>query len=165
MSWPWTIVGLVALLRLGELIYSRRNTARLLARGGYEVGGDLYPLIVGLHACWLVSIVLFVPADRLPSIFWLAVFVVLQIFRLWVIVSLGPYWTTRVVTLPGAPLVKSGPYRWLRHPNYLVVFLEIAVLPLVFGAWPIALVFSVLNAALLFHRIRVEERAVADRRA
>jgi methyltransferase len=95
---------------------------------------------------------------------WLALFVVLQVLRLWVVLSLGRWWTTRVISLPGAPLVRRGPYRWLRHPNYLVVAGEIAVLPLVFAAWRLALVFSLLNAALLAWRIAVEERALAARR-
>jgi methyltransferase len=89
----------------------------------------------------------------------------LQAARLWVLASLGRFWTTRIVILPGAPLVRRGPYRYLRHPNYLVVAAEIAVLPLVFGAWGIALVFSLLNLVLLIQRIRVEDAALAPRRA
>ncbi len=98
-------------------------------------------------------------------VFWplLAVFALLQAARLWVIASLGRYWTTRIITLPGAPIVRRGPYRWLRHPNYAIVAAEIAVLPLAFGAWPIAVVFSGLNALLLRHRIRLEEQALAPR--
>jgi len=91
-------------------------------------------------------------------------FAVLQLARLWVLVSMGRYWTTRVLTLPGAPLVRRGPYRWVRHPNYLIVVGEIAVLPLIFGAWQIALVFSVANAILLAWRIRIEDAALAPRR-
>ena len=93
----------------------------------------------------------------------LAVFLVLQLGRLWVISTLGPYWTTRIITLPGAPLVKRGPFRLVRHPNYLVVACEIAVLPLAFGAWRIAVVFSILSAMLTLYRIRLEDAALAAR--
>ena len=164
MSWLWLILCSVALLRLGELFHAKQNTAKLLARGGYETGAGPYPAIVALHAAWLASMFVLVPRDAEPYWILIAFFVLLQAARLWVIASLGPYWTTRVITVPGAPLVRRGPYRWFRHPNYLVVILEIAVLPLAFGAWGIALLFSVLNAALLVHRIRVEERALAARR-
>jgi methyltransferase len=158
------IVGLVALQRLGELVLATRNTRALLSRGGVEHGAGHYPLIVLLHAAWLLALLFLVPADAPLSWFWLAVFVVLQGLRAWVVASLGPYWTTRIITLPDAPLVRRGPYRLLRHPNYVVVAAEIVVLPLVFGAWPIALVFSVLNAVMLAWRIRTEEQALAPRR-
>ena len=91
----------------------------------------------------------------------LGLFLVLQAGRIWVMASLGPRWTTRIIVKRGAPPVQGGPYRYLRHPNYWVVAGEIAVLPLVFGAWEIATVFSVFNAGLLVHRIRVEEAALA----
>jgi methyltransferase len=95
----------------------------------------------------------------------LTLFTLLQAARLWVIASLGRYWTTRIISVPDAPLVGRGPYRWLRHPNYLVVAGEIAVLPLAFGAWRIALLFSALNGLLLWHRILLEDAALAPRRA
>jgi methyltransferase len=157
------IVALVAAERIAELIRARRNTRALLARGAIEVGAGHYPLLVLLHGAWLAALLYFVPADRAPSWSWLGVFVLLQGLRLWVLASLGLYWTTRIITLPGAPLVRRGPYRFLRHPNYVVVVAEIAVLPLTFGAWRIALVFSALNLALLAWRIRVEQQALAPR--
>ena len=163
MSWVAAIVALVALERVAELAHARRNTRALLARAGVEVGAGHYPLLVLLHAAWLAALLHFVPADRAPSWAWLGIFVLLQALRLWVLASLGPYWTTRIITLPGAPLVRHGPYRFLRHPNYVVVVAEIAVLPLAFGAWRIALVFSALNLALLAWRIRVEQQALAPR--
>jgi methyltransferase len=158
------IVGLVALQRLGELVYDRRNTRALLARGAIEVGRGHYPLFVLLHASWLVAIVALLPPS--PSIHWPAVVVLvfLQALRLWVIATLGPYWTTRIITLPGAPLARDGPYRFMRHPNYAVVVGEIAVLPLVFGQVGVAIVYSVLNAALLWWRIRIEDQALRTRR-
>ncbi|MBV9836126.1 MAG: hypothetical protein JO055_17035 [Alphaproteobacteria bacterium] len=158
------IIGLMVVQRLGEVIYSRHTTRALLAKGAVEAGQAHYPLFVVLHTAWLVAIVLMLPAT--PSIYWpgVALLVVLQGLRLWVIVTLGPYWTTRILSLPGAPLVRSGPYRLLRHPNYAVVVVEIAVLPLVFGQVGVAIVFSVLNAALLWWRIRVEDEALRTRR-
>jgi len=164
MSVLWIVLILVAVQRLAELVYARRNTRRLLAEGAYESGAGHYPLLVGLHALWLVSLALFVPADRAPDWALLAVFVLLQGLRVWVLASLGRFWTARVITLPGAPLVRRGPYRWFRHPNYLVVAGEILVLPLAFGAWEIAVIFSLANAAILTLRVRCEERALSPRR-
>ncbi len=165
MPVPWIFIALVALLRLAELIHARRNTARLMARGGIEHGRGHYPVIVALHAGWLTALAVLVPPDTPVQWPWLALFIGLQGVRVWVIASLGPYWTTRVITLPGAPLVRRGPYRFLRHPNYCVVAAEIAVLPLAFGAWHIALGFSILNALVLAWRIQVEQAALAPRTA
>jgi methyltransferase len=158
------VLGLVALQRLIELPYARRNAQKLLARGGREYGEGHYPLFVILHAAWLVSMAVFLPPAL--SIHWGAflAYVLLQGFRIWVIATLGPYWTTRIITVPGAPLIRRGPYRYLRHPNYLLVVGEIALLPLVFGEVEIAIVFSILNFALLFWRIRIEDRALQPRR-
>lgn len=162
-GWPQAIVVLVAAQRLGELLLARRNTARLLAAGAREAGAGHYPLFVALHAGWLAVLFLATPADAPLHGPLLALFVLLQAGRLWVIASLGRYWTTRVVTLPGAPLVRRGPYRWVRHPNYLIVAGELAVLPLAFGEVAIAALVTLLNLPLTWHRIRVEERALAPR--
>lgn len=149
------ILVLVTVQRLGELVLARRNTARLLAQGGVETGAGHYPLIVGLHAAWLIG--LFVVAwDRPVNWFWMGVFVLLQLARVWVIASLGGRWTTRIVTVPGETLVRRGPYRVVSHPNYMVVAAEIAVLPLAFGLFAYAVVFSILNAVVLAIRIRAE---------
>lgn len=165
----WTplavVLALVAAQRLIELVIAKRNTARLLARGGREVGAAHYPLFIVLHASWLVAIGLTTPAFRQPDWGLIAVFAALQLARIWVVATLGPYWTTRIITLDGAPLVRRGPFRLVRHPNYWVVCAEIAVLPLAFGNWPVALIWSALNAALLSHRIRVETTALQVRRA
>ncbi|HVU20268.1 MAG TPA: isoprenylcysteine carboxylmethyltransferase family protein, partial [Rhizomicrobium sp.] len=150
--------------RLSELVYAERNTKALLARGAVEVGRAHYPLIVLLHAAWLIAIVALLPSDPPVNFILLGVFVVLQALRVWVLATLGPYWTTRIITLPGAPLVRRGPYRLLRHPNYTVVVGEIAVLPLAFGEIWVAVVFTVLNAAMLAWRIRQENEALAVRR-
>jgi methyltransferase len=157
------VVLLVALQRLAELVHARRNTKRLLAKGGIEHGARHYPLFVLLHGGWVIAVLL-VADPKVPlNAPLLALFVALQLARLWVIASLGRYWTTRIITIPGAALVRRGPYRFLRHPNYAIVAAEIAVLPLIFGEWALALVFSALNLALLHHRIRVENAALAER--
>ena len=165
MSTAILIVLLVALERAAELVYARRNTKRLLDEGGIEWGAGHYPFLVALHAGWLLAILVLADADQPLDMSLLIVFLALQGARLWVIMTLGRYWTTRIITLPGVPLVRRGPYRYLRHPNYAIVVAEIAVLPLVFGAWRVALVFSLLNLALLRHRIRVENQALAERPA
>ena len=156
------ILGLVTLQRLGELILARRNTDRLRAHGAYEVAAGHYPLIVALHAAWLAGLWYFVLSGSADSVSWawLGVFVILQALRVWVIATLGPRWTTRIMVLPGASLVAGGPYRFVSHPNYCVVAAEILVLPLVFGLIGYGLVFSVLNAAILWIRIRAEEAAL-----
>ncbi|MGO4127822.1 isoprenylcysteine carboxyl methyltransferase family protein [Inquilinus sp. YAF38] len=163
LGWAQGVALLVAAQRLGELVYARRNESRLRARGAVESGARHYPLFILLHGAWLLAVFLLVPADRDPTWPLLALFVLLQAARVWVVATLGPYWTTRVLSLPGAPLVRRGPYRWVRHPNYLIVTAEIAVLPLAFGAWWIAIAFSLANALLLYHRIGVEEGALAGR--
>jgi methyltransferase len=157
------LVALIVLQRLVELVIARINTRNLVAAGGIEHGTGHYPLMVALHVAWLASLVVFVPADAVLDPLLFVLFLLLQAGRVWVIASLGRYWTTRVITVPGARLVKRGPYRWLRHPNYLVVVGEIAVVPLIAGAWEIALAFSAANAVLLWHRIRVENATLAAR--
>lgn len=163
-GWPQTIVLAVALQRVAELLYSNRNMARLLADGGVEHGAGHYPLFFLIQGSWLAALMTLTPADA--PIRWvpLTLFVALQALRIWVIVALGRYWTTRIVTVADAPLVTGGPYRWLRHPNYAVVAAEIVVLPLVFGQWWIALIAGAATGLLLRHRIAVEESALADRR-
>ena len=159
----WTL-GAVALQRLIELVHARSNTARLRRLGAVEADAEGYPFYVLLHAGWLASLAAFVPAATTPYWPLIGLFALLQLGRIWVIVSLGRYWTTRIMTLPDAPLVRAGPFRHLRHPNYLLVVAEIAVLPLAFGAVAIAATFSALNAVLIARRVRIEERVLAPRR-
>lgn len=150
--------------RLLELVVARRNTALLMARGAHEAGAGHYPVMIALHVAWLVAILAWVMfASPEVNTFFFVLYVVLQAFRFWVMASLGPYWTTRIITLPGAPLVKNGPYRFMRHPNYVLVVLEIILLPAVIGAWAIAVVFTVLNAAMLWVRISAENAALSER--
>lgn len=158
------ILAAVTAQRLVELAIARRNTARLRARGAVEVASGHYPLIVGLHAAWIAGLWAF-GWDRPPSLAWLAAYLGLQVLRVWVMASLGERWTTRVLILPGEPLVRRGPYRFFSHPNYLVVAGEIAVLPMVFGMGLYALAFSLLNAAVLWIRIRAENAALASSRS
>jgi methyltransferase len=163
MSVLWIVLALVAIQRVIELIFAQRNTTRLLERGGVEAGASHYPLFVLLHAAWLIAMAVLIPPAAMPNWWLLALYALLQVLRVWTVTSLGEYWTTRVISLPGRPLVRRGPYRFLRHPNYVIVCAEIAVLPLAFGAVEIAIVFSILNAALLSWRIRIEERALTGR--
>jgi methyltransferase len=158
------VLGLVVLQRLAELALAARNTNRLRAAGAFELDARGYPAFVLLHGGWLVSLALLVPATAPPSWPLLAVYAVLQLGRVWILASLGRRWTTRIIVLPGAPLVRRGPYRFVRHPNYLIVAAEIVVLPLAFGAVAIAIVFSLANLALVARRIAIEERALAPRR-
>jgi methyltransferase len=155
------LVIYIIVARLAELNISHIHTRRLVAMGGYEVGGSHYPIIVLVHLSWVIAIVFLIPTDTPGSSYFLLPFLCVQVCRYWVISSLGKRWTTRIIVMPEVPLVKHGPYRWLRHPNYVVVAAEIALLPLVFGAWEIALGFSIANAAILIHRIRVEETALS----
>lgn len=164
MTPPVVVLGLVTLERLAELALARRNTAALMRQGAVEVGAGHYPLIVGLHAAWLAGLWA-LAWDRQVEVGWLIVFGALQGLRVWVLASLGRRWTTRIIVLPDAPLVRRGPYRFLAHPNYAVVVGEIAVLPLVFGLAWYALAFSALNAGVLAIRIGAENAALNRDRA
>ena len=155
------ILALVTAQRLGELVIARRNTRRLLSQGGIERGAEHYPLMVALHAAWLVGLWI-LAWNRPVNLGWLAVYLVLEAARAWVLLSIGRRWTTRIIVVPGERLVRKGPYRIFPHPNYAVVVGEIAVLPLVFGLTAYAVVFSLLNASLLWLRIRTENAALAS---
>jgi methyltransferase len=153
------ILVAVSLQRLGELWLSRRNTRRLLAEGAREYGASHYPLIVLVHALWLITLWWLAPSRQIDA-FWLAIFVLIELARIWVLASIGRRWTTRIIVLPDAGLVRRGPYRFVDHPNYMVVIAEIAALPLVFGLPVIALIFTILNAGVLSIRVREENRAL-----
>ena len=155
------ILGLVTAQRLGELVVARRNTRRLLAEGGVERGAAHYPLMVGLHAAWMAGL-WWLAWDRPANLAWLGVYALLEVARVWVLASIGRRWTTRIIVVPGETLVRKGPYRFVPHPNYVVVAGEIAVLPLVFGLTAYAVVFSLLNASMLWLRIRAENEALGE---
>jgi len=159
-------VALVAVQRLLELVLARRNELRARARGAIERGRGHYPFVVALHSLWLVSTLVegLLRSPELPAL-WpvpLALFLLVQPLRYWALSSLGESWNTRILVVPGAKPVRRGPYRYLSHPNYVVVVVEILAFPLIFGAWMTALVFTVLNVAVLFVRIREEHRALTE---
>jgi methyltransferase len=155
---------LATLQRLIELVIANRNTRALLAEGAYEVGRGHYPAIVFLHTAWLAVLWAFLLFGPIQFQLWAAIaYLAVQGLRLWTLLSLGRYWTTRIIVVPDAPLVRKGPYRFTRHPNYLVVALEIALLPLALGSWPLALGFSIVNAIVLAWRIRVENETFRNR--
>jgi len=160
VSFASIILTLVTLQRLGELVLARRNTERLMARGAIEIGAKHYPLVVSVHAAWLIALWTF-GRDQDANLFALAFFVLLQIMRLWILSSLGSRWTTRIIILRGEPLITSGPYRYVSHPNYAVVVGEIVVLPLALHLPGVAIVFTLLNAAVLVIRVREETRALS----
>ena len=161
MSFAEVILALVTLQRLGELVLAQHNTKKLLARGAIEVGAAHYPLIVAIHIAWLIALWV-CGRDQAVDLFALGAFVGLQGLRGWVLTTLGSRWTTRILVLPGAPLITTGPYRYLAHPNYLVVAGEIALLPLALHLPVVALMFTVMNGVALLIRIRAEGRALGE---
>jgi methyltransferase len=166
LAWYAVLLGLVAVERLAELLLSKRHAAWALARGGVEHGRGHYPPMVVLHSALLVACLAeahFANREFLPWLGWpmLAVVVLAQGLRWWCIATLGRQWNTRVVVVPGLSLVRSGPYRWFRHPNYVAVVAEGVALPLVHTSWVTAVVFTLLNAWLLTVRIRTEDAALA----
>lgn len=154
------ILLFVAVQRGAELMLAARNTRRLWAAGAIEIDAASHPLFVLLHGGWLAAMAAMIPADTAPSWLLIGIFALLQLGRVWVIATLGRRWTTRIIVPLRAEPVSGGPYRWCRHPNYLIVAGEIAVLPLAFGAAAIAAIFSLLNAALLVRRIPIETAAL-----
>jgi methyltransferase len=159
------LVAVAVLLQRGlEELYSRRNTANLLAKGGREVGRAYYPVVAVSHLAWIAGIFLLLPPAS-PVIWWLAaVYVALQVVRVWVIASLGPFWTHRIITVAGIATVRRGPYRWIRHPNYAVTVAETFLLPLVFGGWGVALIMTAIWVAVIRYKIVLEDQALAERR-
>lgn len=166
MTWYVALVSTVGLERLAELVVSTRNAAWSFARGASEYGVRHYPVMVALHTGLLVGCIVEVLVGERPFLPWLgwpmlALVIAAQALRWLCITTLGRQWNTRVIITPGLPLVRSGPYRWLHHPNYVAVVVEGAALPLVHTAWVTALVFGVLNAVVLTVRLRVENAALA----
>jgi methyltransferase len=166
LDWPlWAqiVFAYVVIQRLAELVYANANTRRLLSEGGREHGERHYPLFIILHGGWLISIALFAVPENQPNLILINAFVASQTFRFWTLASIGRWWTTRIISAPHFPRVKKGPYRFIKHPNYALVIVEIALLPLLLGAPAMAITFSVLNAALLWWRIRVENAVLVER--
>jgi len=160
-----SVLAILVLERLAELAVARRHEGALAARGGYPVGDGHYPVMVALHTGFLGACaveVFLVGRPFLPALGWpmVALVAATMALRWWVIATLGERWTTRIWVVPGAPRVSGGPFRWLRHPNYLAVAVELVALPLVHTAWVTALAFGGANLLLLAHRIRTEDRAL-----
>jgi methyltransferase len=162
----WTLLSVIACERVAELVVSARHAKALLRRGGTEYGFGHFPVMIALHVALITGCVLEPLLGHrtfIPALGWtmLAVTLAANALRWWCIATLGERWTARVIVLPGAPLVRSGPYRWFAHPNYVAVIVEGAALPLTGSAWITAGAFTVLNAALLTVRIRCESGALA----
>lgn len=157
------ILTLVTLQRLSELVIAKSNTASLMAKGAVEHGASHYPVMVLLHATWLAGLWWF---SWNATIVWPAMlaYIALQFFRVWILATLGKRWTTRILTVPNEKLVASGPYRFMRHPNYALVLLEVPLLPLAFGLPWFALLYGVLNIAMLYWRIKIENQALKPSR-
>lgn len=165
MAFFLMLTGIVIAQRLLEVIYARANEKWMKEKGAVEAGAGHYKWIVLMHVLFFVSLfveVLWLEGTRYSGWqFFLLLFIIAQILRVWALVSLGRFWNTKILVLPGAERVRRGPYRWLPHPNYIVVALEIFSLPMIFGAWRTAVIFTIANALLLlFVRIPAEEKAL-----
>lgn len=163
----YIFVLIILTQRVIELFIAKRNEAWMKEQGGYEAGSEHYPLIVWLHILFFVSLLIEVHVIDLGlSSIWvplLVIFIGAQALRIWSILSLGRYWNTKIIILPQAKIQRKGPYQWLKHPNYMVVAFELAVIPLLFGAYITASLFTILNALLLgLVRIPAEETALAE---
>lgn len=160
------VITIVILQRLVELIIARRNEKWMLRQGAYEAGARHYPLMVVMHVTFFLSLLLEVSiVNRVLSPFWivlLILFLIAQVARIWCLTSLGKFWNTKIIILPGANVVKNGPYQFMRHPNYVIVTTELLVLPLLFSAYFTAIVFSLLNIWMLSVRIPAEEKALKE---
>jgi methyltransferase len=159
------IAALLVLLQRGlEELHSQRNTRRLFQRGAVEAGREYYPVVATTHAAWIASLALLIPANA--PMHWgpLLAFLLLQPVRYWIIGTLGPFWTHRIITLPDAPMVTKGPYRLLRHPNYAVTLAETLFLPLAFGQLALGVIFTTIWGAVLFYKIQLEDQALSVRR-
>jgi methyltransferase len=155
---------LVLLQRALEELYSAHNTSRLIAEGGREAGRDYYPVVAITHLAWIAAIFLLIPPTA-PVIWPLAtLYLLLQVARYWIIGTLGRYWTHRIITLENTPVVRAGPYRYLRHPNYVVTIAETFLLPLVFGEAAIAVIFGCVWSAVIYYKILLEDSALCERR-
>ena len=162
---PPQLAALLILAQRGlEELYSARNTGRLIEQGGREAGRAFYPVVAVTHLSWILALWLLIPPYA--PVYWplIGLYLALQIVRYWVIWSLGPYWTHRIITLKDTPLIDGGPYRLMRHPNYVVATIETALLPMAFGAWSLALVMTAIWAAVLSYKVHLEDTALDERR-
>lgn len=164
MGWPQIAALLVLLQRGAEELYSARNTRALLASGGREAGRDYYPVVATTHLAWIASVFCLIPASAPVSAGLVAVYAALTVVRYWVIGTLGRFWTHRIITLDQAPIVRGGPYAYIRHPNYAVTIAETLVLPAIFHAWALAVIMTAVWVAVLSYKIKLEDDALAARR-
>ena len=155
-------ISFVILSRIGELILTKRNEKWLLKRGAMEYGKKHYPFMITLHILFFISLIVEYTKQQISSfnLFLTLFYFVLFIIKAWVILSLGTFWTTKIFRIAGIPLIKKGPYKYLKHPNYLIVIVEIAVIPLIFHLYYTAIIFTFLNAMMLFVRITEENKAL-----
>jgi methyltransferase len=161
---PQAAAVLVLLQRGAEEVHSARNTRALLAAGGVEAGAGFYPVVATTHLAWIASLFFLIPPAAPVSVPLAVAYLALQVVRYWIIGTLGPYWTHRIITRENAPIVRSGPYKFIRHPNYAVTIAETFLLPAVFGAWALACIMTAVWAAVLAYKIRLEDEALAARR-
>lgn len=155
-------ISFVILLRIGELLLSKRNEEWLIQNGAVEYGQKHYPFIVALHGLFISSLIFeyFRQQDRGYSIVLIIFYLILLAFKIWVILSLGKFWNTKIYHIPNTPLIKRGPYQYFRHPNYMIVIAEIAVIPMIFHLYFTAVTFTLLNVIMLFVRIKEENKAL-----
>ncbi len=159
------IIAILILAQRGlEELYSQANTKRLLAEGAREAGANYYPVVATAHLGWIAGLFLLISPNATINWPLLALFGLLQFVRYWIIGSLGRYWTHRIITLESEPVVRRGPYKYVRHPNYAITLIETMLLPLVFGAWGLALIMTAIWAAVLHYKILLEDAALAKRR-
>src|SRR5436190_17407170 len=161
LGWPQLAALLLLAQRGLEELHSARNTRQLLADGGREAGREYYPVVAVTHLAWIASIFFLIPSDA--PIVWplLVLYLLLQVARYWIIGTLGPYWTHRIITLEAAPIIKGGPYKWVRHPNYLVTVLETLLLPAVFGEPALGAIMAAIWSAVLYYKILLADPALA----
>lgn len=155
-------ISFIIALRIGELLLSKRNEVWLLQNGAVEYGKAHYPFIVALHVLFMISLITeyYLNNTALYSVFFLSAYFFLLLFKCWVILSLGKFWNTKIYHIANLPLVKKGPYQYLKHPNYIIVIAEIAIIPLAFHLYFTAIAFTLLNAVMLFVRIKEENKAL-----
>ncbi len=161
---PQLAAVLVLLQRGAEELYSARNTRALLAAGGAEAGSSFYPVVATTHLAWIASLFFLIPPTAEASLILGLAYLALQGVRYWVIATLGRFWTHRIITLPDAPIVQRGPYKFLRHPNYAVTITETFLLPAVFGAWALGAIMGAVWLSVLVYKIKLEDEALATRR-
>ncbi len=156
-------ISFVILLRIGELLLSKRNERWLLQHGAVEYGNKHYPFIVTLHVLFIISLIFEYSIQQTASysLFFIVLYFVLIAFKVRVILSLGKFWNTKIYHIPNVPLLKKGPYKYSKHPNYLIVIAEITVIPLAFHLYYTAIIFTLLNSIILFVRIREENKALS----